>query len=94
MKHFPNFTKTQAAVFKLAVLYVVAAICMLFVMASCTLVKSGHTNRHYKVDACPSWADNIKNPENEEFVEEVAFNMHITADKVTQEQFNKRYLNN
>lgn len=94
MKHFPNFTRTQAAVFKLAVLYVVGAICMLFVMASCASVKTHHTSRHYKVDACPRWADNIKNPENEEFVEEVAFNMNITADKVTQEQFNKRYLNN
>lgn len=94
MKHFPNFTKTQAAVFKLAVLYVVGAICMLFVMASCTLVKSGHTNRHYKVDACPSWADNIKNPENEEFVEEVAFNLHKPVSQVSQQEFNNRYLNN
>jgi len=94
MKHFPNFTKTQAAVFKLAVLYVVGAICMLFVMASCASVKSGHTNRHYKVDACPSWADNIKNPENEEFVEEVAFNLNKPVSQVSQQEFNNRYLNN
>jgi len=94
MKHFPNFTKTQAAVFKLAVLYVVGAICMLFVMASCASVKSGHTNRHYKVDACPSWADNIKNPENEEFVEEVAFNLNKSVSQVSQQEFNNRYLNN
>lgn len=91
MKHFPNFTKTQAAVFKLAVLYVVGAICMLFVLCACSTGKKCITG---KLDACPRWADNIKNPENQEFVEEVAFNMHITADKVTQEQFNKRYLNN
>jgi hypothetical protein len=36
------------------------------------------------------WADNIKNPENEEFVAEVAFNKKKIG-KVTQEEFNKRY---
>ena len=92
MKHFPNFTRTQAAVFKLAVIYVVAAICLLFIMTSCASVKTHHTSRHFKVDACPRWADNIKNPENEEFVEEVAFNKGISSSAVTQEQFNERYV--
>ncbi len=36
------------------------------------------------------WADNIKNPENKEFVREVAFNKKKIG-KVTQEEFNKRY---
>lgn len=94
MKHFPNFTRTQAAVFKLAVIYVVAAICLLFIMTSCASVKTHHTSRHYKVDACPRWADNIKNPENEEFVEEVAFNLNKPVSQVTQKEFNNRYLNN
>lgn len=88
MKQFPNFTKSEAALFKLAVLYVVGAICMLFVLASCTSSKRAITG---KVDACPKWVNNIHNPENEEFVEECAFNLHKSADKVTQEEFNKRY---
>jgi hypothetical protein len=36
------------------------------------------------------WADNIKNPENKEFVAEVAFNKKKIG-KVTQEEFNQRY---
>lgn len=36
------------------------------------------------------WADNIKNPENKEFVDEVAFNKKKIG-KVTQEEFNQRY---
>jgi hypothetical protein len=36
------------------------------------------------------WADNIKNPENKEFVREVAFNKKKIG-KVTQEEFNQRY---
>ena len=40
-----------------------------------------------------SWGDSIYNPENEEFVVEVAFNLDITVDEVTQEQFNDRYIN-
>ena len=88
MKHFPNFTKTQAAVFKLAVLYIAGAICFLCIAFSCTTSKRAITG---KVDACPKWVNNIKNPENQEFVEECAFNLHIPANKVTQAQFNKRY---
>ena len=54
-------------------------------LSSCSMEKK------FSVDACPSWADNIHNPDNEEFVEEVAFNLNISADEVTQEQFNIRY---
>lgn len=63
----------------------IAIVAVALSLASCSMGK------HISVDACPKWADNIHNPENEEFVEEVAFNLHIPADKVTQEQFNKRY---
>jgi len=38
------------------------------------------------------WADNIHNPDNEEYVVEVAFNLDIPVDSVTQEQFNQRYI--
>lgn len=54
-------------------------------LSSCSMEKK------FSVDACPKWADNIHNPENEEFVEEVAFNLCIPVDQVTQEQFNSRY---
>lgn len=38
-----------------------------------------------------SYADNINNPENAEFVAEVAFNEGIAPEDVTQEMFNSRY---
>lgn len=37
------------------------------------------------------WCDNINNPENHEFVVEVAFNEGVEMWEVTQEQFNERY---
>jgi len=39
-----------------------------------------------------AWEDDIHNPENEEFVVETAFNLGISSRKVTQQQFNERYL--
>jgi hypothetical protein len=39
-----------------------------------------------------AWADDVRNPDNEEFVVEVAFNLGIEDwHMVTQEQFNERY---
>lgn len=38
------------------------------------------------------WPDNISNPKNAEFVNEVAFNNGIKASEVTQKMFNDRYL--
>ena len=63
----------------------------LLILAVALTLASCSVGKHISVDACPKWADNIHNPENEEFVEEVAFNLHISADEVTQEQFNIRY---
>lgn len=37
------------------------------------------------------WADDIRNPENKEFVDEVAFNKGTDSKKVTQSEFNQRY---
>jgi len=39
------------------------------------------------------WVDSIENPENEQFVNEVAFNEGIEFHEVTQKMFNKRYNN-
>lgn len=38
-----------------------------------------------------AWADNVNNPENREFVVEVAFNENVEIWQVTQAQFNERY---
>jgi hypothetical protein len=78
---------------KLLLLYIVTAACIIIMMEACGSAKNISV-RKYKVDACPSWADNIKNPENEEFVEEVAFNLNKPVSQVTQQEFNNRYLNN
>jgi len=66
-------------------------VAMLFVAMIATSCKS---SRHASCDAYGKikWEDSIKNPENEEFVCEVAFNEGITAEEVTQAQFNARYL--
>jgi hypothetical protein len=38
-----------------------------------------------------AWENNANNPENHEFVVEVAFNEGVEMWEVTQSQFNKRY---
>lgn len=38
-----------------------------------------------------NYEDSIHNPENEEYVVEVAFNLDISPEQVTQKQFNNRY---
>ena len=85
------YTRREKITLKLAVLYVITAICLLFMLNSCNTGKKIITG---KLDACPKWADNIKNPENEEFVEVVAFNLHKPVSQVSQQEFNNRYLNN
>lgn len=46
---------------------------------------------HGQVWVDSTWVDNIVNPDNQPFVLEVAFNLDIPVDSVTQEQFNARY---
>lgn len=47
----------------------------------------------YKVDNCPKWANSIHNPTNAEYIQEIAFNLDKPINKVTQDEFNNRYLN-
>jgi hypothetical protein len=54
----------------------------LLVMTSCG------TSKHLNT---VSWEDSIENPENKEFVLEVAFNEGIEVSAVTQAMFNARY---
>jgi PBP1b-binding outer membrane lipoprotein LpoB len=67
---------------------IITIIALAIILASCS---AGHK---LTIDACPTWANNIKNPENLEFVEEVAFNLNKPVSQVTQQEFNNRYLNN
>jgi len=54
-----------------------------FILGSCS--SSSH--------ACDAYGKNsIKNPENQEFIEEVAFNEGIPASSVKQSMFNQRYI--
>lgn len=82
------FTRREKITLKVLVLYCITAVCLLFMLNACT------GSKRINVDACPKWADNIKNPENEEFVVEVAFNLNKPVSQVSQQEFNNRYLNN
>ena len=44
-----------------------------------------------KAERHRSYADNIHNPENDEYINEIAFNEDIAPEAVTQEMFNARY---
>ena len=66
---------------------VIVTLASTILLNSCTLQK-------FNVDACPKWTNNIKNPKNLEFIEEVAFNLNKTPQQVTQIEFNARYVNN
>jgi len=63
----------------------------LLILATALTLASCSVGNKISVDACPNWVDNIHNPDNQEFVEECAFNLSIPSTKVTQEQFNLRY---
>ena len=65
----------------------------ILILAS-TILLNSCTLHKFNVDACPKWANNIKNPDNLEFIEEVAFNLNKTPQQVTQTEFNDRYTNN
>jgi hypothetical protein len=66
---------------------VILTLAITILLNSCTLHK-------FSVDACPKWTNNIKNPDNLEFIEEVAFNLNKSPQQVTQQEFNARYTNN
>lgn len=64
----------------------IAILIATIVLSGCAMVNETETCTGY-------WPDSILNPENEEFVTEVAFNLGIENSEVTQEQFNQRYIN-
>lgn len=58
-------------------------ILLALVLSSCAMTKwSSRT----------PWENDIRNPENQEYVDEIAFSYNIPSNRVTQEQFNERYI--
>lgn len=72
--------KRQASIGMLY-LYIIFIIIAIAALASCS------TNKHQQCDAYGS----VDNPNNEEFVNEVAFNNNIEPEEVTQAMFDARY---
>ena len=70
----------------MAFLWTMIIITTVLVLASCK-------STYHECDAYGKvkWENNIHNPENGEFVAEVAFNEGCTAEQVTQQQFDERY---
>lgn len=70
------------------------AVCAIWVVLVFALF-SCSSSQHIKCDAYGhtdvQWEDDINNPDNEEFLVEVAFNEGIDKEDVTQEMFNSRY---
>lgn len=67
---------------------------VILILASSLILVNCTAVHKFNVDACPKWSNNIKNPDNEEFIQEVAFNLNKQPQQVTQQEFNNRYLNN
>ena len=66
-----------------AIVYFALTISLAILLGSCA--SSGHTCDAY------SWEDSIENPDNAEFIIEVAFNEGVAPEEVTQIMFNQRY---
>jgi hypothetical protein len=75
--------KRQASVGKFY-LYTILVITALYILCSCGIVPQEQT-------ITVKWEDSIQNPDNEEFVVEVAFNEDVEPQDVTQAMFNERY---
>lgn len=67
-----------------AIVYFALTVTLAIVLGSCA--SSGHACDAY------SWDDSIYNPDNADFIEEVAFNEKVAPEKVTQIMFNQRYI--
>jgi len=68
---------------KLNLLIAAWFVAILFVAMIATSCGTAHS--------CDAYSDSINNPENAEFIEEVAFNLNIAPQEVTQAMFNQRY---
>lgn len=64
-------------------IYFLLIVTVALILGSCK--SSSHTCDAY------SWEDSIENPDNKEFLIEVAFNEGVAPEEVTQIMFNQRY---
>ena len=71
--------------FKLKPMKAISILIATIILSGCAMVKETET-------CTGNWNDSILNPDNGEFVTEVAFNLGIENNEVTQEQFNQRYI--
>jgi len=55
------------------------------------LCSCGSVPQEQKALTTVKWEDSIKNPENADFIDEVAFNEGLTSSAVTQQMFDARY---
>jgi len=68
-------------------IYFLLIVTVALILGSCA--SSGHACDAY---SDIKWEDNINNPDNEEFITEIAFNEKCAPEEVTQSMFNQRYL--
>jgi len=68
-----------------AIIYFALTVSLAIVLGSCSSGK-----KYVECDAY-SWEDSIENPDNAEFLIEVAFNEGVAPEEVTQSMFNQRY---
>tara|TARA_R110000868_G_scaffold400073_2_gene674215 strand:- start:820 stop:1086 length:267 start_codon:yes stop_codon:yes gene_type:complete len=63
-------------------------------LTSCSTSRNGCMSSYFvgyaKIDKV-NYEDDIHNPDNDEYVREVAFNLGVKPSQVTQKQFNARY---
>ena len=64
-----------------------------FIIITAVIMLASCKSTYHECDAYGKvkWENSICNPENGDFVAEVAFNEGCTAEEVTQEQFDNRY---
>lgn len=79
--------KRQASV-GMFYLYTFLIVIVIAALTSCGSSQHTHCDAYGSV----KWEDNIHNPDNDEFIVEVAFNEGVEVEQVTQEMFNARYV--
>lgn len=96
MKDFNIFTDRGSRVFS-----IIAIILGLAIIVRCTveMIQSRHDYDASQFVIYPAsefdsvpWEDDIRNPNNYEFVVEISFNHEKMPSEVTQQEFNERYL--
>ena len=76
----------KSAGYGMLFLWTIIIFSALYALASCS------TTQHCDAYGSVKWEDDIHNPDNEEYVVEVAFNEGVSVHQVTQSMFNERYV--